>query len=258
MQTKRIFAAALACLLVLFGGFAPLQAAGAYVSDQAGLFDGDQEAALEQQAQQLSDAYDANVLIVTSNQSGFSDNYARDVIEQAGTERYPDGYIGICIDMNDRSYWVDVYGDRLRSIFTQSRTDDLGDALYEHLEDQDYAGGIAAVLDKAEKRLNLETGSMKFFRKAAVYPGRTLVIGIGTGVIAAVFALLLTYYRVTRHKDKGEAVQANDYSGGLLLRQRDILFSHHYQTRVPVPKSDSSGGSHGGGSAGHTGSGGHF
>lgn len=257
MQTKRIFAAALALLIALLGGFAPLRAASAHVSDQAGLLEGGQEEALEWQAQQISDAYDANVLIVTSDQSGFSDNYARDVIEQAGVDRYPDGYIGICIDMNDRSYWVDVYGDRLRSIFTQSRTDDLGDALYEHLEDQDYAGGIAAVLDKAEKRLDLETGPMKLFRKAVVYPGRTLVILIGTGVIAAVFALLLTVYRMSKHKDKAEAAQANDYSAGLAVRQRDILFSHHYQTRVPVPKSDSSSSS-GGGSAGHTGSGGHF
>lgn len=228
------------------------------VTDGADLFTYEEETKLEEEAERISREYDTHVMILTSNAYGTSENFARDLIEDAGVAAFPDGYIGYAVDMADRSYWVDAYGSKERSIFTQSQTDDLAESAADDLKDGDYYESAMGFLKAIERRLIVKTTPMGALKKPFVYPVTTVFMFIGSGVFALIAAWLWTAYKAAGHKDKGIAAQAEAYRSDLQLVRNNHLFSHHYQTRIPVPESRSSSGGGGGGSAGHTGSGGHF
>lgn len=254
--------AALFLALVFAAGLHPvaLHAAGVRVVDDSDLFSDSEQAALEARAQAISDAYNTNVLIVTSDEYGFSDNYARDVIESYGSQNYPSGYIAYCIDMADRSYWVDAYGQRERDYFTQSKTDAIAEAAFDDLSDGDYAGSGFTFLDRVDKNFQVKTSKFGPLTKLVVYPARTIAAA-GVSIAGALaIALGMTYAKVRKHADKNVRSEADEYQDALNLTHRSDRFIRTYQTRVRRPKQNSSGGGFGGGggSAGHTGSGGHF
>lgn len=249
--------AGLFCLAVLAGlKTAPVQAADIVISDGVDLFTEQEEKELDAYAREISDQFDSNVIILTTNEYGFSDNYARDVIESQGVSRFPEGYIAFAVDMADRSYWVDVYGDRLRGMFSQSRTDDMADSAADHLRDGEYYEAAAGFLEDVDRRLQVETDPMGWLKKPFIYWEKTaLALGLSlVGGLAAAFGM--TALKLNKHKDKVLAYNASGYGSSLNLTHNHDRFVSHYQTRVHKPKS--SGGSGGGGSAGHTGSGGHF
>lgn len=262
MSMKKIWklaAVLLAFWLVLPAGIR-LQAAGVRVIDDSDLFTDSEEAILEEEASRISEKFGTNVFILTSDEYGFSDNYARDVVEEYGPANYPAGYVAYCIDMGDRSYWVDAYGERERSYFTQSRTDAIAERAFDDLRDGDFFGSARAFLDKTERNFKVATSSMGPFAKLFVYPARTLVAGIIALIIALASAGIMTFSKVRKHADKNVRTEADEYQGGLNLTDRSDIFVRSYQTRVRRPRQTSSGGGFGGGggSAGHTGSGGHF
>ena len=262
MSMKKIWklaAVLLAFWLVLPAGIR-LQAAGVRVIDDSDLFTDSEEAILEEEASRISEKFGTNVFILTSDEYGFSDNYARDVVEEYGPANYPAGYVAYCIDMDDRSYWVDAYGERERSYFTQSRTDAIAERAFDDLRDGDFFGSARAFLDKTERNFKVATSSMGPFAKLFVYPARTLVAGIIALIIALASAGIMTFSKVRKHADKNMRTEADEYQGGLNLTDRSDIFVRSYQTRVRRPRQTSSGGGFGGGggSAGHTGSGGHF
>lgn len=230
------------------------------VTDDAGLYTSAEEEQLNTKANELSAKYDTNVFVLTSNQTGFSDNYARDVIEAYGTENYPEGYIGYMVDMADRSYWVDAYGTKEREIFTQSIVNDLTDIAYRSLREGEYARAASNVLSEIGNQFEIAQ-PMGWLKKPLLYPMKTLMIVGGSLLAGLIGAGILTGIKVSRHKDKGIAVAADQYGSGFRLTSHDDRFVRHYQTRVPKPKPQSSGGGGGfggGGSSGHTGGGGHF
>lgn len=237
-----------------------ISAASALVVDEAGLLSSEEAAQIEQEAQRIAGKYDTNVLFVTSLQNGYSDNYARDLIEDYGVEHFPEGYVAYMIDMADRSYWVDVYGERERSIFRQSDTDKLAENSLDDLKDGDYYGAAREFLKGVDIRLDIKTSPMGVFKKPLIYKGWTIAFLMGSGVLALLAAGGWTYAKASRHKDKGLAVSAAQYQQPLSLRNHHDRFVRSYQTRVKVPESSGSsgGGFGGGGGGGHTGSGGHF
>lgn len=256
-----VFLGILFCFMLVSGNknLSSVKAAGYVVQDGAFLFTDEERQMLERKAQQISDEFDTGVLILTSLEVMTSDNYARDLIESAGESQFSDGYIGLAVNMADRSYWVDAYGDREREIFRQSQTDELAEEAAEKLADGDYYQAADGFLDAIEKRLIVKASPNGRWKKPFVYPGATFGMLAGSGIFALIFAFLWTAWRSAGHKDKQEAMQADAYRSDLQLMRRNARFSHHYQTRVKVAN-ESSSGSHsgGGGSAGHTGSGGHF
>lgn len=241
--------------------FAPCKIAAAEVRviDSFGLFTPSEQEALEEKAQRISDEYDTNIIILAADESGFSDNYARDLIEGYGEEAYPEGYIGYAINMADRSYWVDAFGDRLRGYFPQSKTDDIADEAYDRLSDGEYYGSADSFLNNIDKRLAIQTSKYGNLSKLWVYKGRTIFFGAGAVILALVAAGGWTLAKVHKHADKKTAQEAELYKNELRLSNRRDQFIRAYQTRIRKPESSSGGGhSSGGGSAGHTGSGGHF
>lgn len=230
------------------------------VIDDADLFTAEEEAVLEEKCEQMSSDYNTTVWVYTSSVPQYSDNYARDMLESTGESEYPAGYLAYGINMSDRSYWVDAYGDTVRSIFTQSKQDRLSDAAADKLKEGNYFESAMTVLEKADKRFYLKTTSMGWLKKPFVeWKTSLLLIGLSL-ILALVIALIRTGVKVGRHKDKKLARKAAEYEDALNLKHKEDRFVRAYQTRVKVESDSPShgGGFSGGGSAGHTGSGGHF
>ena len=138
------------------------------VIDDADLFTAEEEAVLEEKCEQMSSDYNTTVWVYTSSVPQYSDNYARDMLESTGESEYPAGYLAYGINMSDRSYWVDAYGDTVRSIFTQSKQDRLSDAAADELKEGNYFESAMTVLEKADKRFYLKTTSMGWLKKPFV------------------------------------------------------------------------------------------
>ncbi|MGM9960709.1 MAG: TPM domain-containing protein [Allobaculum sp.] len=239
----------------------PLQvmAATVRVVDDAELFTSSEVAELEEMADQIAQEYDTNILIVTTYERGYSDMYARDYIEDYGERYYPDGYIAYCIDMADRSYWVDGYGPDVLKIFSQSNTDAIADDAADYLSDYEFAGSAKAFLRGVDRRYAKATKKYGPFTNIIINRGAYIATSIIGGILAILVAFLMTTSKVRRHKDKTEKVRADEYSDPLQLERKNDQLIRTYQTRVPRPKNNGGGGfSGGGGSAGHVGSGGHF
>lgn len=248
---------ALWCLLIPWMAFA---ADESRVKDGLGYLTQSQINALAAKAEEISQKYDTDVFVLIDDQSGFSDNYARDSIEAYGTSTYPNGYVGFMVNMADRSYWVDAFGDPEVDIFDSRVIEKLTDMAYSNLRDGDYYGACMDVLNEIGNQFELAQ-PMGWLKKPLLYPGKTLALVGGAGVIAAVAAWIMTASKQSHHKDKGVAVNANAYGSNFALTANNSQYIRSYQTRMPRPKVQSSGGGggfSGGGSAGHSGGGGHF
>lgn len=235
-------------------------AAEVRVTDDINYLSDAEEQKLESLASQISSRYDVDIFVMLVDQQGFSDNEARDVIESYGPTRYPNGYLGFIVNMSDRSYWVDAYGTDVRAIFVQDLTDRLSEIAYGELRDGNYYGACKGVLEEADRILAVKTDPMGWLKKPFIYWQDSLFVLGGSGIIAIVTAGLWTGIRAGKHKDKALAADAAVYGSNFVLSRNSDRFMRQYQTRVPRPKQNSSGGgfSGGGGSSGHTGSGGHF
>lgn len=260
MKTRLSIFFALVMSILLFLPSGRTFAYSARVIDDAGLFSSEEIQALEKQAEEISEEYDTNVWVYTSTERGYSDNYAREMLETKGVEDYPAGYIAYGINMEDRSYWVDAYGDYERGIFSQSKTDSLAETARDYLVDGEYYRSAREVLDDIRIRFLVKTEPLGWLKKPFIYWKATLFALGGSLVIGLVASLIWTSMKAGHHKDKKLSLEAANYADGLQLTENRDQFVHMYETRVKIESDTSSSSSSvgGGGSAGHTGSGGHF
>ncbi|WP_283651194.1 TPM domain-containing protein [Ileibacterium valens] len=233
-------------------------AAEIVVMDDAGLFTESEIDKIEDKAAEISQKYDMNILIATTYEPGFSDNEARDFIESFGSSRYPEGYLAYAINMSDRSYWVEAYGDTYRSLITQDVADTLADKASDELYEGEFYGSAMAFLDRADRELAVSTDPMGWLKKPFIFWETSLIALFISLVGAAVVTVIMTLFKAKGHQDKQLAYDAAGYGDSLNLMINENRFISHYQTRIRKPKQSSSGHSGGTGSSGHTGSGGHF
>lgn len=255
---------ALGCVWLILSMNTAAYAASSRVIDDAGLLGSSDISSLEQMASSISEKYNTNVFILTSNESGYSSNYARDLIQDYGETNYPEGYIGMMIDMNDRSYWIDAYGSQMTEWFDNDYIDKITDNVYDNLRSGNYSGAFETFLENVSKRLEVKASPLGFLKKLYLYPVWTLgIVAVSLGG-AALIAWMWTSAKASGHKDKGIATQAGAYGGDLRLNQNEDRFVRTYQTRVRMPENNGGHGGGGGfgggggGGGGHTGGGGHF
>lgn len=236
----------------------PIQAATSHVIDDADLLTSEEEIELDQKASQIAQDYGINVLMLTTYYVGDSDVYARDYIESYGEQNFSEGYIGYCIDMSDRSYWVDGYGSETLKYFDQSDTDDISSDVEDDLADEEFGESMNTFLNQVDRHLAKATKKYGFFTNIILNKGGYMVMSIFGFVFAILIAAMMTYSKMHRHQDKKEKITADEYCDPVQLEGKNEQLIRTYQTRVPVPKADTSSSSGGGGGGGHVGSGGHF
>ncbi len=155
---KRILVLALFILIFLFNSMA-VNAYKELVFDDAGLFTSDERVSLERGANDLSDEYNMDIVITTTNDAGgkSSREYADDYFDYNGFGRGPD-YDGILflIDMDNREAYISTSGIGIRYL-TDQRIEGVLDEVFDSgLADGDYYGASRGFLGKT--RQYLQTG----------------------------------------------------------------------------------------------------
>lgn len=147
VKMRRFAGAVLALILVLLPGLG-VCAAESGVFDEAGLFSGAESAELERKAEEISEAYDMNVLVVTTDDAQGKDarDYADDYYMDNGYyDNEAKGGTLYLIDMDNREVYMCNAGD-MSYYITDSRREDVLDAGYDQVADGEYYACIANMM----------------------------------------------------------------------------------------------------------------
>ena len=155
VANRRLFIPFLLVALVFFSSLSVAAEVDLLVVDDAMLFSSSEESILEESAAGLSDQYDMDIVIVTTNdsQGKNSREYADDYFDYQGYGRGND-YSGILflIDMDNREAYISTSGKGIVYL-TDERIDRILDAVESDLFDGDYYGAASGFLRKTEEYL---------------------------------------------------------------------------------------------------------
>ncbi len=239
------------------------------VIDTYGLFTDSEITRLEAYCQQFEEETGIRTAIISVDAEtvgGERDKDSIRYIEAYADALSEDDFLGLLINMDTRYYYIDVRGNDALRIYTDSRQEELGDAVVDRLSAGDYEAAGQVFLNKAAQqcayaRDNQSYGTIRE-EKTGFQAGD---LGIAAG-LAAVISGIATGIRATRHKERRLATEANRYivPGTINLHRNRNVFVSQYVTRVPIAEEKDSGGggfttthTSSGGSS-HSGHGGHF
>lgn len=227
--------------------------------DEAGLLTNSEASVLREMLNEISDRYQADVVIVTVNTIGATSpmEFADDFFDYNGYGRGEnhDGIL-LLISMQERDWWISTTG-RAISVFTDAGIEFIGKRMISAgLSSGDYAAAFtefASLTDrffqKAAKGAPFDSGHMPKTKMDLLV---WVIVGLVGGFI---IALIVTGGMKKKLKSVAMKQQALDYilpSSFLLSSFSDELLGKSVaKTPIPAASSSSSGG---GGSSTHTGS----
>ena len=255
--------------IAVFLTAADLRAGEERVIDTYGLFSDAEIAELETACGQFEQETGIRTAILSVDSQAVGGQRDSDSIRyiEAYADELPDSdFIGLLINMDTRYYYIDVRGDEALRIYTDSRQEQLGDAVVDELSSGSYAGAGEIFLKQAARqcayaRENNSYGTIRE-EKGGFQPFK---FGIAAA-LAAVISGIATFFRGTNPNGRKIAEEANRYivPGTINLHRNRNVFVSQYVTRVPVAEEKKDGGGgfttthmSGGGSS-HSGHGGHF
>ena len=273
-NTKRILTSGMAavCFLVIISlTVLTLRAEDDRVIDTYGLFSGSQIADLESACAQFEEQTGIRTAILSVDSGtvgGYSDRDSIRYIEAYADSLQEPDFIGLLINMDARYYYIDVRGDTALRIYTDSRQEQLGNAVVEQLSLGNYASAGRVFLSRAAQLYSYAVGNQSYGTIVEEKNGfQAETLGMAA-VFGALFSGIFTGVRARRHKEKKMATEANRYivPGTINLHRNRNVFVSQYVTRVPIAKKEDIGGGGGGfttthmsgGGSMHSGHGGHF
>lgn len=266
MRIIKMCSTAVVLVLSLMWLAVPVQAAGEQVFDQADLLSEQEEAELEQRAGELKDAYQMNIVLVTTDDAAGKSarKYADDFYMDNGFYNNDEkGGALFLIDMDNREVYVSVSGD-LMTYLTDNKQERVINAGYDSVADGDYADSFRKMLDQTEEYLvsgidsnqylyDQETGKITRYRSLTlVEVGIALVAALAAAGIAG--AAVIGKYRLKwgsyrypfKEKSSLDLTVSNDHFRNQIVTTR----------RIPKNPPPSGGGGGGGRTTTHTSSGG--
>ena len=241
------------------------------VYDYANLFSTEELEELEATAKTLSETYQLDVGIVTTNdaEGKTAEAYADDFYDNKGYGygSNADGLLFL-MDMDNRKIWIFTCGLGIQ-YFTDARIEKILDSLYEYVSNADYYGAANDFLELTKSYINKGIPTNQHtvdrtphvpFQNAAGQPLNSRSIGlsiiaaiIGSGIITLI-ARGIVIYRY-KHPHFTEPSTKPD-SGSVHYTQREDRFVSTHTHKVKIEKNNngtstthtsSSGRSHGGG-----------
>ena len=241
------------------------------VYDYANLFATEELEQLEGAAKTLSETYQLDVGIVTTNdaEGKTAEAYADDFYDNNGYGygSNADGLLFL-IDMDNRKIWLSTCGLGIQ-YFTDARIEKMLDSLYEYVSNADYYGAANDFLQLTESYINkgipanqhtVDTTPHVPFQNAAGQPLNSRNVGlsiiaaiIGSGIITLIARAIVIY--CYKHPRFTEPPTKPD-GGSVHYTQREDRFvsTHTHKTKIERSNSgtstthkSSSGRSHGGG-----------
>jgi len=209
-----------------------------YVVDDAGLFTDAQAAELEEKLTQVSEELGMDIVVVTTNDTGYKStmDYADDAFDYGGYGA--DGVLYL-IDMDNRELWISTTGKAMDQISDDS-IDSMLDEIFGYVSQEDYFGSAMAFADLCVDYCSFDLVS-------------TLLISL---VVGFVIALIVTGIMKGQLNNVQAKAGAADYMkpGSLNITEARDLFLYRHIDRRAKPKdsgssshTSSSGRSHGGG-----------
>lgn len=225
------------------------------VVDTAGLLTSDQQAALMDRAQALSEEYDLGIYIIAVQDYG---RYSKkSAIEDAFLEIFDQYHLGrgedraaasFFISMDSREFVFDFNADRADYAFTPAGRDSLEDRVLPFLRENDWYGAFNEYLNVCEEYLAAARGgapvgdgeSSRYDEEG----GFSILFFLPGVFAAAVTAVVLA----APMRSVGQKSQADDYivPGSMRLTRQSDRFLRRTVTRTPRPKQTSSSSSSGG------------
>jgi uncharacterized protein len=242
-------------LFIGFIVFSPMISNGekTLVYDDAMLFNQDEIGNLENEANLLSDAYDMDIVIVTTNDAmgKTSEEYADDFFDDNGFgvgENY-DGIIFL-IDMDNREAYISTSGMGIK-YFTDGRIDKVLNTVFDSgLADGDYYGATLGFLSDTEKYLDAGIPSDQHNypeepKEKNKLTSFDLIISI-IGGIATSGMFYLTRKSSYRMKNPVKPLTFRNNSFVNFTSNEDTLVDSHITHRIiPKPQNNSSSSSSG-------------
>lgn len=219
----------LSSFLLVVGFALTVKASTDRIVDNAGLLTFQQEAALEQQLEEVSNAHSIDVVIVTTRslEGKTAQAYADDYYEQNG---YKEDGVLLLVSMGYRDWSVSTSGTCIRA-FGDSALDAIEEEVITCLSRGDYGEAFSRFIE-------LCGSTMKAYEAGP--SGIAIVICIAVGVIVAFIAT-----GVMKGQLKTVRAQADARSyvspGSLQLTKHLDLFLYRNVSRRPRPQSNSSG-----------------
>lgn len=262
---KRRMSSLILTLICFFTLCSSLMAAVPRVNDLADLLSLDEIESLEKKLDILSETYQMETVIVTTNdaEGKTSRDYADDFYDTNGYG-YGDNYDGalFLIDMDNRQLWISTSGLATRYL-TDSRIERLNDTIAPYLTKANYYEGCNVFINGIENyfksgipsnsHLTFEDGKKPFTnsygnpltpKNYLLYAGIALLVAL---VMASIVRAIISY----RYKHPRHTVPATlpDRLSVNYTEKHDQFISTH-TTRTKIETSSSSGS--GGGSSMHT------
>jgi len=239
-----------------------------YVTDAAGLLTQTEAASLEEIAAAISSEHECSIYIVTVDDYVNYTEYDKGILDCAEEifDDYDLGYgedetgLLLLLSMSDRDYALAAHGDKAHGAFTDYGKYALADEFLDNLGEDDWYGGFSDYLSAAADFLVLyEEGTpvdvnaegydeqySEYFNKD--YGGLPLIVKLLlTIVLPIVIAFIVVMIFKGRMKSVFRAGSAARYvdEGSLVIEDEWDRFSH--VTEVIIPKPETDGGGHGGG-----------
>lgn len=236
---KKISVLILTLVLILALAVPAMAAGGDYLVDQADLLTASQERALKKLLEEVSQARDIDVVVVTADDLGgaSSQSYADDFFDYGG---YGEDGILWLIDMEHRKSTISTTGSCI-GVFSDDLQEEMQDQLAPMLTDGEYRDAIELFAQLCDEAYEFDMGM-------------ALIIALVVGLLVAAIATAVMKGQLKSVRSKADAT---DYMkpGSLQLTEARDFFLYHTVSRVAKPKDNgssthtsSSGRSHGGSS----------
>lgn len=263
---KRQLSALILIFICFFTLCSPLIAAVPRVNDLANLLSLDQIEELEKKLTILSETYQMEVVIVTTNdaEGKTSRDYADDFYDTHGYG-YGDNWDGVLflIDMDNRQLWISTCGLGARYI-NDVRINNLLDVIAPYLTTANYYEGCNAFVDGTENYFKAgipSNGYLDFENKEPFtnsyghkLTAKNYLVCAGVALLAALIVASIARFVISyRYKHPHHTVPATlpDQLSVNYTEKQDLFISTHTtRTKIETSSSNGSGGS--GGSSMHS------
>ena len=238
-------------LLLIFSNTLIVNAYKELVFDEAGLFSSDERVSLENEANALSEEYNMDIVITTTNDAGgkSSREYADDYYDYNGFGQGADrDGILFLIDMDNREAYISTFGIGIRYL-TDQRIEGVLDEVFDSgLADGDYYGAGMGFLTKTRSYLQAGIPSNQYSADEKE-PNRLTLFDVLIGLIGGT-ATGGMFYGTTRSSYKfrnpGNPFSYKNNSIINVAQNEDKLIDSFVTHRI-IPRPPTGGGGLGGG-----------
>lgn len=242
------------------------------VYDYADILTDDEESALQKTCNDIIESAEYDVFLLTIEENNIdyaTSDKTLSFLEDFGDENgfglgMDQDYVAFIIDMDERSYNIDVVGEHALLVFSTEIQEDIKDRVADHMSDGDYYGAmdffLQRVIDCGDTEVSSFVGSEQEWQEhkqeiQQEEKGKAVINAVCKALIgAAVLSLVIVLCKSQSHKNIQKATHAYPYADASTFRltRSEEHFLRRYTTTRAVNTSSGSGGSSGRSSSHHT------